>query len=182
MIALGREPPALHHRSTGVRWVVVLAFIVASSACTGDDSDAPTPVRPPAAAGVVPRDPCALLTVQEVEAVTGTAVTRSGLVPDERMHDPAGPNPCEYVTGGRHESILVFVEPHGAGAFDEWQERDPQNTVAIDGVGDEAFAHALASLYVRVQDSYFMLSTQHGAGRPGIRDLKRLARAALDRA
>lgn len=128
----------------------------------------------------MPSDPSTLLNVEEVEAVPGGPVTRTGIVPDERMHDPAGPNPCEYVTGGRHESILVFVEPHGGRAFDERRDRDPRNTVMIDGVGDEAFAHALVSLYVRVGDSYFMLSTQHGAGRTGIRDLKRLALEALD--
>jgi hypothetical protein len=157
-----------------------IVLLLVCAACAGADGNVWTPGGSVPDPFDVPSDPCALLTVQEVEAVGGGPVIRTGLVPDERMHDPAGPNPCEYVTGGRHESILVFVEPHGAGAFDEWREGDQRNTVMIDGVGDEAFAHALASLYVRVGDTYFVLSTQHGAGRTGIRDLKRLALEALD--
>ena len=117
----------------------------------------------------------------EVESVTGRTVTRTGLVPDERMHPPAdGPNPCEYVVGGKHASIAVFVVPGGAAEFYRERQRDPVNTDAIEGVGDDAFASGLAVLNVLAEGQYVAFATQHGAGWDGIEDLKRLAHAALD--
>ena len=139
----------------------------------------------------LPSDPCSLVTVEEVEAATGSEVVRTGLVPDDRLHRPTdipgwGPprifrtNPCEFVTDGMHASITVYVDPDGAADFAAERDTDPVNTEPIEGIGDEAFAHALASLHVRAGDGYFVLSTQHGAGWEGIEDLQDLARAALD--
>lgn len=114
------------------------------------------------------------------EKATNSTVVSSGLVPDKRLRLPTDSNPCEYVTEGRHGSIVVYVDTHGAAEFARQRDRDPVNTVAIEKVGDEAFVHALASLWVRVGDGYFVLGTQHGAGWPGVRDLQDLALAALD--
>jgi hypothetical protein len=125
-------------------------------------------------------DPCALLTVREVETITGSQVLKSGLVPDDRKIVPAGPNPCEYLTDGRYASITVSVHPRGAKAFAQLRHRDPRNTYKIDGLGDEAFALGLSALYVRVGGGYLWLATQHGAGWPAVRDLRELARAALN--
>jgi hypothetical protein len=137
----------------------------------------------------LPEDPCALVTVEEVEAATGETVVRVGLIPDERLirarvekfdlPEIFAANPCEYVTDGTHASIVVHVDPHGGPDFEDQRERDPVNTEAIEGVGDRAYAHGLASLHVRVDDGYFIVATQHGAGWPGIHDLEELARAAL---
>jgi hypothetical protein len=166
--------------------VLVVAFALASCGgggpTTSNGGASPEPS--------LPRDPCQLLTIEEVEAGTGSTVVRAGLVPDERLIRPQGgeefdlppiftANPCEYVTDGMHASIVIYVDPHGAPDFVDQRDRDPVNTETIDGVGDEAFAHGLASLHVRVGDGYFVLGTQHGAGWPGIRDLEQLARTAL---
>ena len=154
-----------------------LALFFVLAACANDSA---APMEGDAqAAFILPDDPCALVSVEEVEAATGSTVVRSGPVPDKLMHVPTAPNPCEYVTDGQHGSIVVSVHPDGAAEFTRQRDRDPVNTVAIEGVGDESFAHALASLSVRVGDGYFVLSTQLGAGWPGVRDLQDLALAAL---
>jgi hypothetical protein len=155
-----------------VRHILVIALLSAA-ACTGGGPNTE-------GQDALPTDPCTLVTVDDVEAATGNAVTGSGLVPDERQRLPELPNPCEYVTEGRHGSIVVSVNPDGAAMFDRLRERDPINSVPIDGVGDEAYAHGLSSLLVRVGGGYFEIGTQHGAGRAGVRDLIALARAALD--
>jgi hypothetical protein len=94
----------------------------------------------------LPEDPCALVTVEEVEAATGETVVRVGLIPDERLirarvekfdlPEIFAANPCEYVTDGTHASIVVHVDPHGGPDFEDQRERDPVNTEAIEGVGD----------------------------------------------
>jgi hypothetical protein len=166
--------------------LVTAAFLL--TACGGNqpttDGDAASEITS------LPREPCALVTVEEVETATGEAVVRVGLVPDERLIRPQGgeefdlppivtANPCEYVTDGPHASIVVYVDPQGATDFADQRERDPINTVIIDGVGDAAYVHGLASLHVRVGDGYFILASQHGVGEPGIHDLEEIARAAL---
>jgi hypothetical protein len=152
-------------------------LLIVLSACTGNPAQ---PIKDGASDGTLPNDPCALVTVKEVEGVTGSPVVRSSLVPDERQHRPEDPNPCEYVTDGKHASITVYVDPHGAADFARDRDRDPRNTVTIAGLGDEAFSLGLSALYVRVGDGYFWLASQHGAGWPGLRDLKELARTAIE--
>lgn len=133
-------------------------------------------------ADALPSDPCALVTVAEVEAATGSAVEGWRIVPDEEFHGrpPPLPNPCEYLMGGKHTSIHVWVVRGGAEDFDSQQERDPINSEVVDGIGDGAYTHGLGSLYVRVGDGFFFLVSQTGAGRRGVADLKELAVAALD--
>jgi hypothetical protein len=153
-----------------------LALAIALTACTSDSET----LRGARAGGLVPENPCSLVTTTDVEIATDSQVITSGLVPDEQQLRPQDPNPCQYETDGRHASIDIYVHPHGAADFARLQDRDPRNTESIQGVGDEAFAHGLAALYVRIDDGYFLLVTQHGAGWPGIRNLKDLALAALD--
>jgi hypothetical protein len=167
-----------------------VAVAIVLAACGGDT---PITSRGGARAAVlVPEDPCGLVSVEDVEAATESTVVRNGLVPDERLFRPEEPellsetsaifltNPCEYVTVGRHASIVVYADPEGGSDFGRERDRDPINTDRIEGIGDEAFAQGLASLHVLVGDGCFVLVTQHGAGWPGIRDLKELAIAALD--
>lgn len=76
---------------------IFTGLIIVVAAC-GSPTALPTGAEPPG-------DPCALLSVAEVERATGSVVLRSGLVPDERRVLPGGPDLCEYVTDGRHGSI-----------------------------------------------------------------------------
>lgn len=165
LYALNQSVPRASNRGMRNISFVLLAGLVA---CGGSEL-------------TLPDDPCALVTVEEVEAAIESTVVKSGLVPDERLRRPQDSNPCEYVTDGKHTSITLYVYPHGAADFALYRDRDPPNTEAIAGLGDEAFTFGRASLYVRIGDGYFVLTTQHGAGLPGVRDLQRLARSALDR-
>lgn len=150
---------------------VVAGLLLLLAACTGTEG---LPGR--AQQGVaLPKDPCALVTVHEVEAATGSRVIRSGLVPKESMRIPGAPRPCDHVTDGRHASIGVVVFPDGAADFTEERDEDPRNTIRIAGIGDEAFATAMNAVYVRVDGGYFVLATQLGAGRAGVQDLRALA-------
>jgi hypothetical protein len=166
------EPFRLTQRTHDVRHLLVTTLLMVA-ACSGDASVLTNQA-------VLPEDPCALVTVKEVEAATGSTVVRSGLISDEQQRLPELQNPCEYVTDGRHGSILVSVDTDGALVFARVRGEDPINTEPIEGVGDEAFAHGRSSLLVRVGDGYFEIGTQHGAGWPGVLDLTELARAALE--
>jgi hypothetical protein len=150
-----------------------LALLATLAACTGGNA---TPTPPG-----LPTDPCALLTVHDVESATGSRVLRSGLVPDEMMIVPDFPNPCQYVTDGKDGSIRISVDPHGAATFDQYRDRDPVNNLAVEGIGDEAFVNGLATLWVRVGDGYFQVSTQLNPGPSGVVTLKNLAFDALGR-
>jgi hypothetical protein len=150
---------------------LTFAACIMLTACTGGSE---TPAPP-----LLPSDPCALLTIHDVESATGSRVIRSGLVPESKMIVPTDPKPCRYVTNGRDASIYVSVDPHGAATFARYRDRDPVNDLAIKGVGDEAFVQGLATLWVRVGGGYFAVSTQHGAGPSAVEPLKKLAEAAL---
>jgi hypothetical protein len=149
----------------------MFTVVVTLAACTGG-TGTPTPPS-------LPTDPCALLSVKDVESTTGHPVVRSGLVPGGMKGGPNFPDPCMYVTHGEDGSITIWVDPQGAATFAQWRDRDPRNNVAIQGIGDEAFVHALATLWVRVGGGYFGISTQLGAGPAGVERLKELAKDVL---
>ena len=155
-----------------MRIAAILAVACVACAAAGT----PTTRAEPA----LPADPCALFTVQEVEEAIQSRVLRMGLVPKERVMTPEDSPPCEYITAGRHASITVRVSPGTLDGFADLQRRDPANADIVGAVGDESYAHSLATLFVRVGKGYFVLDTQQGAGRAGVEDLKRLAVAALD--
>ncbi len=126
----------------------------------------------------LPDDPCALLTREQVAAATGSAVLSSGVIPDERFIFPVEPNPCGYETDGRFAEVIVWVG-YGRQAFIDARDRDPRNTRPVEGIGDEAFEHGKATLWVLVGNGAFSIGTQHGAGDGAVAVLETLARDAL---
>jgi hypothetical protein len=148
-----------------------LALLIAFTACT----------RTGGSSTVVflPSDPCDLLTVNDVESATESTVTKTEVVPVDNLMGPEVPT-CEYKTpNGKDGSIRVWVDPQGAATFAQYRDRDPVNNLAVEGIGDEAFVQGLATLWVRVGDGYFFVSTQLDAGPSGVKTLKKLALAAL---
>lgn len=133
------------------------------------------------AAGVLGSDPCALLTVSEVEDATQSTVTSSRLLIAEEMLDPDEPRPCVFETDGQHARISVAVDPTGEDDFAQWRDANRgANLVPLAGIGDEAYSFAGAMVLVRVDSGYFEISSQHGAASPGaLADLAELARAAV---
>jgi hypothetical protein len=126
-----------------------------------------------------PNNSCGLVTNSEVEAATHSKVTQSGLLTDAQLIFPAGPNPCQYKTNDEHTSLTVFVRPNDIDEFNRVRDRDPANVEVLPGLGDEAFSHAGADVWVRVGSGYFVISSQHGAGDEGVSELEALARLAL---
>jgi len=148
----------------------VLILLVSITACTGGNGT-PTPPE-------LPTDPCAYLTINDVESATGEQVSGAEGVPVDNMVGPQFPT-CMYKTGGRDGSIWVSVNPQGAETYAQVRDRDPANTLAVQNIGDEAFVYALAALWVRVGDGFFVVGTQHDAGASGVETLKALARDAI---
>jgi hypothetical protein len=99
-------------------------------------------------------------------------------VPVDNLMGPQFPT-CRYHTGGKDRSISVSVDPDGAATFAQYRDRDPANNLAVENIGDEAFVHGLATLWVRVGDGFFTVTTQHDAGPSGVKTLKQLAADAL---
>ena len=106
-------------------------------------------------------------------------VIKSRLVPEEAMILPGGPPLCDYVTRGRYSTVVVAVEPRNLAPFFRERDGDPRNTDPIAGLGDEAFASAKGSVWVRVGGGYFALGVQLDPGGGAIRDLRELASIAL---
>ena len=152
-----------------------LIIVVALVSCTGE-----TLTRDNVTTGAaLSPDPCELLSSTDVELATGAQVQGRGPVPEERMISSGGPPLCEYVVPGRHDTIVVAVDPNGADEFVRLRDRDPLNTNLLHGLGDEAYSQAMVSVSVRVGEGYFVLGTQHGAGEEGVGDLRTLAELAL---
>ena len=126
-----------------------------------------------------PKNSCELVTVSEVEAATHSAVIQSGLITDDQLMLPGASNPCQYETDDEHTSLDVLVRPDDVDDFIRVRDGDPANVVMLPGLGDEAFSTGLASVWVRVGSGHFVISSQHGAGREGVSELKALARLAL---
>ena len=57
---------------------------------------------------------------------------------------------------------------------------NPRNTDPIDRLGDEAFAGGMASVWVRVDEGFFVVGVQRNSGPAAVHDLRTLANAALD--
>ena len=143
--------------------------LVCLGACTSGD---------PADTRLLPADPCALLSDQDIEAAMRASVIRSEPVPPEQMIVP-GSSLCEYQVSGQYGTVVVAVEPEEIEGFVTVRDRDPANNESIDNLGDEAFASGRVSVWVRVDDGFFVVGVQKDPGTPAIHDIKKLAEVAL---
>lgn len=81
---------------------------------------------------------------------------------------------------GDTDRFLMSVDSRRAVQLRRLRQQDPRNIDPVEGLGDEAFVHGMGSIHVRVGRGSFAISSQWGAGiSGGVRDLIRLARAAL---
>ena len=99
-----------------VRWLILVVALVS---CTGETS---TREIVTTGAALSP-DPCELVSSTDVELAAGAQIQGSGPVPEERMMPPGGP-PL-YVVPGKHDTIVVAVDPNGADEFVRLRDRDP---------------------------------------------------------
>ncbi len=109
----------------------------------------------------------------------GAPVIRSEPVPPEQMIVP-GASICDYQTRGPYGTVVVAVEPEEMEGFVTVRDRDPRNNESIDNLGDEAFASGRVSVWVRVDEGYFVVGVRRNPGASAVRDLQRLAEVALE--
>ncbi|MEO8292974.1 MAG: hypothetical protein ABI635_07510 [Actinomycetota bacterium] len=178
-VGMERERPSTHPTPIRRAAIAVTALALAAAAFVFLASTFRAgPVDERLSVLALPDDPCALLTREQVAAATGSAVLSAGVLPDERFMVPVDPNPCGYETDGRFGQVIVTVE-QGRRAFIEARDRDPRNTQPLESIGDEAFVHGGADLWVLVGDGSFSIEAQHGAGDAAVSMLQTLARDAL---
>jgi hypothetical protein len=152
---------------------------------------------PPVARGVwLPETPCAILTVDQVAAATGTHVTESRRVPSilkvvEAHRDSREPPPgtiCSYSTRSEFGEFNVYLPPFSERrSVKYWEARDryfrtfPGSARPIPDLGIDAWLAGGASLHVLArEDEYFTVSTQWYQERSG-EVLIALSRAVLER-
>jgi len=142
-------------------------LLLALGACTSSDPD-PFPS--------LPADPCALLSDRDVEDAMGTKVVRHA---PADSHSPDGPALCEYHVGGGLGSLVVAVDPATITGFTTIRDDDIGTNKVVENLGDEAFERGEASLWVRVDEGYFVLGFQREWPDGAVHDLRTLADTAL---
>ena len=176
----GLEPPEKSRCTETMRATAVVTMLLCLCACTPFESESASMSDSiPDVALRIPDDPCQLLTEGDVSRAMDVPVVRSGPVPEGAMILPGGPPLCDYVMRGRYSTVVVAVEPRDLVSFVREGDGDPGNIDPITGLGDEAFASAMGSVWVRVGEGYFALGVQLDPGRQAIRDLRELAGIAL---
>lgn len=110
----------------------------------------------------------------------GSAVVRVIRAASERTPTPDGPVVCVYKIPGPYGSVVVSVEPDGTDRFTTALNENPRDADTIDRLGDEAFAGGMASVWVRVDEGFFVVGVQRNPGPDAVQDLRTLAGAALD--
>ena len=149
--------------------LAVLVSLLCLGACTsGEPDDLPS----------LPADPCALLSDRDIEATIGASVIRSDPVSPEQVIIP-GSARCEYQVRGQYGTVVVAVEPEEIEGFVTVRDRDPANNESIENLGDEAFASGRVSVWVRVDEGFFVVGVQKNPGSRAVEDLRELAEVAL---
>jgi hypothetical protein len=144
----------------------------------------------------LPENPCAVLTVQQVAAATGTEVTESRRVPSilkvvEAQREGREPLPgtiCAYSTGSEFGQLSIHLPPRSERrSTTYWEAREryfrtyPGSARPILNLGIDAWLAGGASLQVLVrEDEYFVVSTQWYQPRSS-QVLTALSRAVLER-
>ncbi|MGE5225927.1 MAG: hypothetical protein ACM3OO_03530 [Planctomycetaceae bacterium] len=133
--------------------------------------------EPPSA---IPSDPCALLTPAQIAAATNGGVMSYTIATDAMLKTPSTdvPNPCVYRTDTDLGAVVVQTYPGSTQVFATERDRDPRNTVSVDGFGDEAFVTGKGSLWVRIGGGSFSIGIQHGGTDRSVAVLEALATQA----
>lgn len=145
--------------------LVALALLLA--ACGNPDVTQPvfaaTPSPAGSAAPIDPRDPCALLTPEDIAAATGGEVSEGQEREGMKMRPDEDFNPlCVYRTGPPYASVAVYIErPETPEGFRRRMEEDPINTFEVEGLGDAAFIFAGVGLSMLVDDTAVSATVQH---------------------
>lgn len=137
-----------------MRRLVLLVLLSTLMACVPEE----TPSTPTPAREIDAKDPCSLLSPEQVEVAIGTPVR------DEREVEARDlvTRICHYETTEPYGSVDVVVRQHvSQDEFETRVNRDPANAEVLDGVGDGAYIHACVSLEMLVKETVVSISVQH---------------------
>ncbi|MGH8991022.1 MAG: hypothetical protein ACRDZ7_05780 [Acidimicrobiia bacterium] len=162
--------------------LIVLALV----GCSGNGDDEQV---------VLPEDPCALLSADDVAATTEATVTKTERVASidqiVAVQDRGGTADdvptgdrrlCSYTTTSRLRAITVFVPKASGDAAKLFTSRRGGHDESVDGVGDDAYLAGGASLHVLVGVAAFSIQVQDATGATEVRGvLTKLAKRAIDR-
>lgn len=124
-------------------------------------------------------DPCALLTMDDVEGATDSSVTTTRVVGADVMNDPYPVQRCVFYTDGRYGRITVAIDPDGRDDFAEWRDANRGPTLtALVGLADEAYSSGDGTIRVRAGSGYFEISPEHSTDSATMADMAELARIA----
>ena len=142
-------------RITSMKTLVVGLILLALVGC---DEQQSIDVGGSRAAVADPKNPCELLSPQQVEDAIGTEVTGEQEV---GSHDPAT-RICSYETDKPWASVSLSLRTDvSTDAFEKKMRRDRINTQPVEGIGEGAFIHACASISVLVSNVSVDTSIQH---------------------
>jgi hypothetical protein len=157
-------------------WAALAMLLL--SACRSATEPGSSPV-------VIPTldEPCAVFSREEIEDVTGSAVTRVhhpiSKVTVRRMKDT-----CAYEAGRPYGAIVVSIDRDGERAFHREVEDLTQDTheviEVVPGLGDEAYLTGRTGLMVLESGEVVAVGTQYYAP-DGPAVLRQLAALALSR-
>lgn len=109
-------------------------------------------------AQVDPEDPCAFLSLAQVESAIGTNVSEKREVPSRDLETRI----CTYETSEPWSSVGVSMKTEVTPEdFQDLMKRDPRNSDTVEGIGEGAFIHGCSGINVHVDDLVVSLGVQH---------------------
>jgi hypothetical protein len=124
--------------------------------------------------------PCSLLSPEQVARALDMTVDHAAEV-DSHPDTQGRTVPLCVYEGHPYDSVTIQLEGGVSSSdFESRLNRDPINTARIEGLGDDAFIHAWASVSVRVGQEVVSITLQKFGGHEATKIvLERLAREAL---
>ena len=110
---------------------------------------------------VDPKDPCSVLSAEEVAEAIAREVTSEDEVESRPDQEGRTVPLCHYATTQPYGSVVVYLEEESSeDDFRARMRRDPINTEEVEDLGDLAFFHGGVSLSVLVADASVSMSVQ----------------------
>ena len=130
------------------------------------------------------RDPCSLLTSDDVRSAVGSAVESANLYPPSGMKVPGSGPACSYkVPQTPYSSVTVGIETASMQAFESEIPTDPASLVAPAEVGERAYITGMGDESAIFDAGRSInVGLQHGAGESAVPVLEALGRAAVEAA